>query len=125
MSDTDLDPPVEQSANVDCGPATCSVLHVCSAHKECQIPADQCRHKTPHVCDEKGMHRFSECYTSKIVSACLTIRDGKIPVSRWDTCPHCGRSEHLTEMVPVDTPNAALSGGDRVHQSDNSNDNEL
>lgn len=47
------------------------------------------------------MRRVSECYTSKIHSACLTVVDGKIPKSRWKKCDCCNHSEWITEMIPI------------------------
>lgn len=79
------------------------VLHICSAYKECG-KAKECRHAKPHECENVGMHRFNECYDSephKLMSCCLTVRDGKIPVSKTETCKCCGHSKHVTKYESI------------------------
>ena len=84
------------------------VMRICSAYKTCRVQG--CRHKRPHECENRGMHRFSTCYDGKKLSACLKITDGTIPVSRWETCAHCGHSEFLTKPEPIAEHNATGDG---------------
>lgn len=82
------------------------IMRICSAFKECG-KASTCPHGKPHVCEQVGMHRFSECYDSeprKLLSGCIPIKDGKIPVSDWETCKCCGHSKYVTKYEPL--PNA-------------------
>jgi len=61
---------------------------ICSAFRECTI--EGCRHKVPHEEPEKGMMRFEPCYDSGLLSACLSVVDGKVKIAKpikvlkWD-----------------------------------------
>ena len=94
-------------------PGSAPELRICTAYKECG-KAQTCRHAKPHACEQKGMHRFSECYDSeprKLLSACIPIKDGKIPVSKWETCKCCGHSKRVTEYEEISLQNAECQRG--------------
>ena len=77
---------------------------ICSAYKECTV--ENCVHKTPHDCEFGGYHRFMECYTSKIISACISI-DKNGYINKWESerCPECGHEKRVNVKVKVEVDN--------------------